>query len=283
MLDAGAAVLAAQANAAPNYTGLWWTAPAGSESGWGLTAFHQGDAVFLGWFTYDATGRAWWLSMTATKTAANTYSGALIQSTGPAFSAVPFDPLKVTRTAVGSATLTFTDAGNGSFAYTVNTIAGPVTQIKPITRVAFAAMPTCAYGAQPDFTDATNYQDVWWASGGAEGGWGLALTHQGDIVFMGWFTYDTDGTPLWLSASAAKAGAGVYAGSLTRTTGPAFNAVPWNPNAVVRTPVGTMTLTFANGNSATFAYTVNTATGPFTQTKLLTRALFVPPAGTLCQ
>jgi hypothetical protein len=274
---------AAATPAPANYQGLWWTAPGASESGWGLTVTHQGDAIFLGWFTYDATGKGWWLSMTATRTAASTYSGTLIQSSGPAFNAVPFDAARVTRNSVGTGTLTFSDASNGSFAYTVNAPNGAVTQVKPITRVAFDVMPACSYGAQPDFTHATNYQDVWWVTGGAEGGWGLALTHQGDVVFTGWFTYDLDGTPLWLSASAPKTGPGVYTGSLVRTTGPAFSAVPWDPSKVIRTTVGTMMLAFANGNSGSFAYTVNTTNGPVTQTKSLTRALFVPPAGTLCQ
>jgi hypothetical protein len=275
--------LAAAPATAVNYGGLWWTVPGGSEAGWGLTVFHEGDVIFLGWFTYDATGKAWWLSMTATKTAASTYTGTLVQSGGPPFNAVPFDPAGVTRTNVGTGTLTFGDGGNGSFAYTVDTATGPVTQVKQITRVAFDAMPTCTYAAQPDFVHAANYQDVWWVIGGAEGGWGLALTHQGDVVFVGWFTYDLDGTPLWLSASALKTAPGVYTGSLIRTTGPAFSAVPWDPGKVIRTPVGTMTLAFANGSSATFSYTVNTTIGPVMQTKTLTRALFVPPAGTLCQ
>ena len=58
---------------------------------------------------------------------------------GPnAFSAsVPFDPSKVQRSTVGDATLTFSDANNGTFRYTVNGI----TQTKNITRLVFAAGP----------------------------------------------------------------------------------------------------------------------------------------------
>src|SRR4029077_960508 len=60
--------------------------------------------------------------------------------------------------------------------------------------------------------------------------------------------------------------------------GPAFNAVPFDPANVTRTVVGTATFTFANGNAATFAYTM----GGVSQTKTITRQLFVPPAGTVC-
>ena len=71
--------------------------------------------------------------MTAPKTGANTYSGALYQTTGPAFNAVPFNPMKVAATQVGTATLSFSDANNGTFAYTVN----GVSQAKAITRQVF--------------------------------------------------------------------------------------------------------------------------------------------------
>ena len=60
------------------------------------------------------------------------------RTAGPPFSAVPFNPNLVTRTTVGSATLTFADASNGTFRYTVNGI----TQTKSITRLIFAAPAT---------------------------------------------------------------------------------------------------------------------------------------------
>ncbi len=52
----------------PELHGLFWNAPADSESGWGINFAHQGDVIFATWFTYDLTGKAWWLSMTADKT-----------------------------------------------------------------------------------------------------------------------------------------------------------------------------------------------------------------------
>jgi hypothetical protein len=258
-----------------NYQGLFWNAPAGSESGWGMNIAHQGDVIFVTWFTYDASGKALWLSMTANKTAQGVYTGTFYQTRGPAFSAEPFSPAAVTATPVGTGTLTFADAHNGSFAYIVNGI----SQTKAITRQVFGPMPTCTFGAQPNLALATNYQDLWWAApAGFESGWGVNFTHQGDIIFATWFTYDVDGTPLWLSATVNKTAPGVYTGTLYRTTGPAFNAVPFVPTNVGLTAVGTLRLTFANGNSANFAYTVNGVT----QTKSIVRQVFRTP-GTVCQ
>jgi predicted dienelactone hydrolase len=255
---------------APNYGGLWWNAPAGSESGWGINFAHQGDVIFATWFTYDSTGTAWWLSMTANKTLNGTYTGTIYQTNGPTFSAVPFDPNSVVRTPVGTGTLAFTDANDGTFGYTVN----GTTQTKSITRQVFGPVPTCVFSAQ-DPTTATNYQDLWWNP--AESGWGINLTEQGNMIFAAWFTYRPDGSPLWLTATAAPQG-GSYTGTLYQNSGPPFNAVPFNPANVVQTPVGTATFTFANGNSATFAYT---AFG-VSQSKQITREIF-QGSGTVCQ
>src|SRR5437016_9581949 len=91
----------------PNYQGLWYHAPAESEAGWGINFAHQGDVIFATWFTYDVNGKAWWLTMTATKTAEGAYSGQLIRTNGAPFSAyVP----PAMATVVGSGTVTFLSA-----------------------------------------------------------------------------------------------------------------------------------------------------------------------------
>ncbi len=276
----GATGVAAPPPPGPNYEGSWWNAPAGSESGWGINFAHQGDVIFATWFTYDTAGRAWWLSMTANRTGDNVFSGVLFETHGPAFN-TPFNPNAVSYLPAGAGTLTFSDADHGTFAYTVNGVA----QTKAITRMVFATPPLCTSAMQANLATATNYQDIWWDSAGTgESGWGVHFTHQGDLIFATWFTYDVDGAPLWLSATASKISAGVYSGTLFRTTGPAFNAVPFDPTKVIRTPVGALTLTFGNGDNATFTYTVTVGNPPVsvTQTKQLTRQVFRAP-GTVCQ
>ena len=232
--------------------------------------------IFATWFTYDTSGKAWWLGMQANRTATGVYAGTIFTTHGPAFNAVPFDPSLVTETPVGSGTLTFSDANDASFAYTVN----GVTQTKALLREVFASpVPVCTFGGTSNLAQATNYQDLWWASpGGGESGWGVNLTQQGEVIFATWFTYDGNGNPLWLSGPALKTSAGVYTGTLSRTTGPGFNAVPFDPSKVTETPVGTLTLSFSDGANGTFAYTVNGVS----QVKAITREVFVSP-GTVCQ
>ena len=262
------------ATPATNYQGLWWASPAGSESGWGINFAHQGDTIFATWFTYDLSGNGNWLVMTAPRTAARTYAGTLYATTGPAFSSIPFNPASVAAIAVGTGSLTFSDANNGTFSYAI----GATSQSKAITREVFGTMPTCAM-ATSSLASATNYTDLWWASpAGSESGWGINLTHEGTTIFGSWFTYDTTGKPMWLVVTAPLAAPSTYSGTLYRTTGPAFNAVPFNPSSVVATPVGSATFSFIDGNNATFTYAVNGVS----QAKAITREIF-GSTGTVCR
>jgi hypothetical protein len=258
---------------APNYQGLWWRAPAGQENGWGVNVTHQGEILFATWFTYDTDGTGMWLVMpTSTRTAEGTYTGELYRTTGPAFSVSPWAGT-VAATPVGTATFTFTDSNNGTFAYAVS----GTSQSKPITKQAFSIVPSCVAGVP--HAAAPNYQALWWASPpGSESGWGVNIAHQGDILFATWFTYDMDGTGMWLVAPDARRTTGnTYAGALYRTTGPAFSLSPWTGD-VVATEVGTATFTFAGPDSGTFAYTLDGVS----QAKAIARQSFATP-DTVCR
>ncbi|HEY4998766.1 MAG TPA: hypothetical protein VII36_06470, partial [Usitatibacter sp.] len=242
----GAYTLNLSATALPaNYTDLWWNA---AESGWGLNLNHQGNILFGTLFTYDASGAAMWLVMDRGDLQADgSFSGTLRRTTGPAFNASPWT--SVAATTVGTMRLAFLNATTGTLTYTVN----GVTVTKTITRQPFSTQPVCTF-TTGDRSVATNYQDLWWNP--SEPGWGLNVTHHGDIVFATLFTYDASGQGTWFVLSnAIKNSAGTYSGSLYATTGPAFNASPWT--ATTATSVGTMTLAFTSGNAATLTYSVN--------------------------
>lgn len=283
------ASLSVHAQSQPTYQGLWWNGPAGSESGWGLNITHQGTIFFVTWFTYDADGKGMWLVMPRAELqpdvmgdrdpygypmARSTYEymGTLYRTSGPAFDAAAFNPGAVTVTPVGEARLTFRTPDTGSFAYTVNGVA----QSKSIVRQVFSTMPSCDFGGAP----AGNFQDLWWRSpAGSESGWGLNVAQQGDIVFATWFTYDASGKGLWLVLpSATRTTGNTFSGTLYRTTGPAFDAQPWNAAKVQVQPVGNATLAFSDAANGTFTATVDgTAI-----TKAITRQVFASPT-TVCR
>ena len=237
----------------------------------GINFAHQGDIIFATWFTYDGTGKPWWLIAELHKTGEGIYAGDVSTVAGPLFNSSPFGPAPV-EAKVGTMTATFASAKQGSIAYTVN----GASQTKSIVPQEFGTKPTCVWGAQPDLALAANYTDLWWNA--SESGWGINFTHQGDIIFATWFTYDAAGKPWWLIAELHKGAAGVYAGGVSTVSGPPFMGVAFDSSKVVETPVGTATVTFADGNAATFAYTVDGAA----QSKAITRQVFVAP-GTVCQ
>ena len=235
-----------------NATDLWWAAPAGSESGWGINLNHQGDVIFGTLFDYDTDGSPMWLVMSGgLRQPDGSYVGALYRTTGPAFNAAPFNPNQVALTQVGTMKLVFSSQNAATLTYSVN--GAQVT--KSITRQVFSTVPSCGWSAF-DRSFATNFQDLWWNP--AESGWGVNITHQGDILFATLFTYDASGKGMWLVMSdGVKTGDASYSGDLFVTHGPAFNAVPFSPAAVSNTKVGTMTFSFTNGNAGTMTYSVN--------------------------
>lgn len=258
---------------AQNYQGLWWNAPGGTESGWGVNITHQGDALFATWFTYDLDGSGMWLVMSnGTKNAEGRYSGTLYRAKGPGF-AEPWDAARVSLTDVGRATFTFTTVNNGTFEYTVNGI----SQAKSITRFVFSTpVPLCTPGVVAG--ERPIFQDLWWhAPAGSESGWGINLAHQGDTIFATWFTFDSNGKGEWfVMSNGVRTGTSKYSGTLYRPTGPAFNASPWDPSKVVLTPVGTGTLSFSDTDNGTFAYNVD----GFAKSTPITRYLFANPPTT---
>jgi lysyl endopeptidase len=264
--------------ASANYTALWWNAPANSESGWGMNFVQQGDIAFATLFTYDFSGAPMWLFMSRgdRQGAADSFSGPLYRATGPAFYTSPFPSIGAGNlTQVGTMTVSFSGANSGTLSYSVN----GVSVTKSITKQVFGAAAATCQGTSASRASATNYQDLWWNyPANSESGWGLNITHQGNILFGTLFTYDSNNRDLWLVMSGGERQPdGSYFGPLYQTTGPAFNAQPWGTFDLLQ--VGTMRLRFSNGETGTLEYT---AYG-ITVTKTITRQVFTtPPNVPLC-
>lgn len=100
---------------------------------------------------------------------------------------------------------------------------------------------------------AWNVTGLWWNP--RESGWGLNIVQNGDgIIFATWFVYDEDGKATWYHVPGGRwINRNDFQGTLYRTTGPfllgcadsACPPSPFDPAAVVRTPVGTATIGFS--------------------------------------
>ncbi|MGE0355284.1 MAG: DVUA0089 family protein [Burkholderiales bacterium] len=246
-----------------NYTDLWWN-PA--ESGWGINLNHQGAIVFATLFTYGADGAPDWFVMSrGERQPDGSFRGELYRARGPVFHASPWSP--ITLTPVGTMQVAFPSENAGRLDYTVDGVA--VT--KSIERQRFSTPTACAWSAF-DRSYAGNYQDLWWNP--AESGWGVNFAHQGDIVFATLFTYEASGRSAWfvMSRGDRVPGTRSFQGTLYRTSGPPFDANPWRPIALA--PVGSMQVSFGNGNSGTLSYTID----GIPVTKPITRQVFASPA-----
>ena len=266
-------VSAAAPNPSLNYQGLWWSAPAGSESGWGLNIAHQGGMLFGAWFTYDEFGNTqWYVVPGMNRQIGESYGGTLYRVTGPPYTAAAFDTSKVVATVVGFMSIGFADTSHATMQVTIN----DARITKAITRQVFGPLPTC--GPNVSAAGQPNYTDLWWNSpAGSESGWGIFITHQGDNAFVVWYTYDVDGRGTWFVGNAVRNGA-VYSGTFYRTTGPPFTASPWESARVGVNPVGTITLSFSDANNAMFSYSVAGKSG----FKAITREAFASPP-TVCR
>lgn len=102
--------------------------------------------------------------------------------------------------------------------------------------------------------------DLWFPPD--ESGWGVNIVEQGDTIFATLFVFDPQGRPHWYVASAltrsapTSDGRYVFSGPMYETTGPYFGAA-FNPDAVTRRQVGSMTFDVRDRSSALLSYTAD--------------------------
>ncbi len=237
-----ALLLGSRHTPAANYSDIWWNP---NESGWGLTIADHETQLFIVWYTYRQDRRPIWYVLPGGTFSSDRrfFQGNLYVTTGPSYNSMVFDPNRVTRSLVGSAVFDFMPAGmvDGTvlFTYTM----GGVTQTKQVQRQPFG-------NAAPSW--GSDFTDIYYNP--AESGWGLTLAQHGNNIFGVWYTYDTDGEPLWFVLPGITFnGTSSFSGALYRTTGPYFAALPFNPNVVTRTLAGTATVTFPTTAAAAAA------------------------------
>jgi len=171
----------------------------------------------------------------------------------------------------------FVDPSNGRI-YVMGTESDSVSVIDGATHAVTKTLPVGRFplsmgiGPADAVPAGGNYQGLWWNSpAGSESGWGVNLTHQGDILFGTWSTYDADGSALWLvMPNGAKTGPSTYSGALFRMTGSPPDATSFASSA---TPVGNATFAFTQVDAGAFTYTVNGTT----QSKSIVRYEFATP------
>jgi len=106
----------------------------------------------------------------------------------------------------------------------------------------------------------TNLSDQWWNKG--ESGWGASVLQQNDTLFIDIFVYGQDTKSTWYTGAAVYQGTTaqghlIFSGDLIATTGPYYGMPAFDPNAVTRQKVGTITMDVDSIDTATLTYSVN--------------------------
>ena len=133
-----------------------------------------------------------------------------------------------------------------------------MTQVKSVLIGFFLAIAAAIF---PSAALATNYQDLWWNPN--ESGWGINISHQGDVMFATWFIYGANSQPTWIFLSNAKrfgASGNTFSDKIYQaTSGSPFSAVPFVPSVPEDNfrEVGTATFIFSDARTATLTYTVD--------------------------
>lgn len=258
--------------APPSYTDIWWGGAA--ESGWGIQITqHLSGNIFATWYTYDQAGNQLFVVMSGCDLIpfnGSVCSGRLFKTTGTPFNDASFGGS--TTTYIGSGTLTFTDADNAIFDYTINASAAnnQTTLQKKITRFPFgvgvAAFPNDA-------------SDIYFNPDAP--GWGYSLAQHGTAAFGVIYHYDENRNPMFLTMyvpafNGNNGGASSATLYRTRSNGASHYLSPtWRASDITNVPVsgsGTATVgVFPGGVNLSFTITSGTT---FTQQRTLSKLPF---------
>ncbi len=226
---------------------MWWAGA--TENGWGMSVVQHRDLLFSVIYAYDGAGKPiWYVMPSGTWNEAKTaFTGALYVPTGTPYSAYDASKL-VVNDSVGTATITFTSASNGTLDYVIGGVSGH----KAVTRQLF--------GPQDSGAPLKGLGDMWWG-GAAQNGWGIALLQQYKTLFGVWFTYDANGKATWfVMPSGIWATLDSYSGHIYRTTGSAWLGHAYDANALEAVDAGTFRVRFS-GDNVTFDYAIDGTPG----------------------
>lgn len=110
-------------------------------------------------------------------------------------------------------------------------------------------------------TSSANGQMTGLWSNASEPGWGSTITQQYDKIFAAIYTYESNGSPVWYTASDCPVTGGGCTGALYKVTGGAPLSSHWAAANLALTPVGNVTFSFSDANTGSMSYTVNGVSG----------------------
>jgi len=252
-----------------NYTGMYYNT---DSSGYAMNLTHQGNTVVVAWYAFAQNGRPVWFVAAATRQGDGSFQGDYSVQTGVPFNAISNATAVLTTAPAGTVNLKF--APDGKLRFRFNALEAPRQETRDLGKLVFdAAAPVCRFTTAGRAT-ATNYSDLWWQP--IESGWGLSVVHQGNLIYIAWYTYAADGQPVWMVSLLTRQEDGSYSGSINRAgSGVWYVYNTFGPVTNFPLPVvGTAVLRFTDGEHGSLSYTI----GDVVQTKPIERIVFGSPA-----
>ena len=203
--------MSATAQSAQNLVGFWYKP---SEAGWGLSIQQQGTSTFGVWFTYDLQGATSFNTIQCTFNG-NTCAGDISTYTGTPLSQITAGANAIS-TKIGTGSIVVTGSNRLALSYSIGSVQQTKADLEPQNFASADQVPLCVLQipltspALPTGVDyrsnLTNYTDHWWGGTNASG-WGVQISHQGNQVFAGWYSYSAAGKATWMTLQGVQDGA----------------------------------------------------------------------------
>lgn len=104
-------------------------------------------------------------------------------------------------------------------------------------------------------TNSMNMTEMWWDSN--ESGWGAAVIHRGNIMFIAMYTYDPSGLPKWYVVSRCEISGNGCTGELLDVIGGVPLTSVWGKPNITERVVGNFTMTFTDNNYGSMSGTID--------------------------
>ena len=235
-----------------------------SRNGEGFVMEVLSDTLALAYFfTYDANGEQDWYTMVGEIRGNRVLFAEVIRSAGGVFGP-SFDPSRVTRTVVGSATVAFGSCDSGWMDWEIDGTRGRL-ELSRLTRVLGLECEGAAGSGS-----AVGLSGSWYDPSHDGEGYVLErLSTGGAIVY--WFSYDPQGNRRWYFGSGDVVNNQLQFNNLLISRGPRFGAT-YNPADLQLSPWGSLTLNLGcDSGSASYNGTLPGFGSGILQLRRLTR------------
>jgi len=216
-----------------------WFDPSRNGEGF-LLEILSGNRAVMYWFTYDEEGKQDWYIAQGEIRGNRIVFPELIQASGGEFGP-GFDPDKVTRSVVGSASFIWSGCDRGMMDWRIDSDGGALRHGRmDLYRLARIMGVDCGRPMLPPEIEQGRLSGSWYDPSHSGEGYVLeVLTDRRVLVY--WFSFDPEGNRRWFYGVGEIQGDTIVFGEMFTTSGGLFGA-DFDPALVQNTPWGTMEL-----------------------------------------